>query len=188
MNEPIDLECKKNNEQFWKVRRYSRKGVVHTRRLGVVLTRRNRHRRPSGSVRWRAPLRAAWRPRERGKGWGGRGDWCSFYRRGDVAYLARDHGELRGGEDHSSGEPIGETFGRGLGMTPRSHCQREEEERKISVWGEKGNWAVVDSGGGPNRYPGPFYIFFFLSSFSFSVFLFLSYLFQIWSKLIQTSL
>jgi hypothetical protein len=83
-----------------------------------------------------------------------------------VAYLARDRGELREGEDHGSGEPIGETFGQGLGMTPRSHCQREEEERKIPARGGERKLGRGRFRGWAELLPGAL-LYFFLSFFFF---------------------
>jgi hypothetical protein len=90
VDEPVDLERKKKNEHVWKARRGSGKGMVHTRRLGVVLTHRNRRHRPSGSVRWRAPLRAAWRSRERKKGRRRERRSSGFYRCRGAMELAGD--------------------------------------------------------------------------------------------------
>jgi hypothetical protein len=73
-------------------------------------------------------------------------------------------------------------------MTGGSHCQHEREKGEGigSVVGRMGCGLLPLLG--QRGSPGSISIFFVFCHFLFSVFLFLSYLFQIGSKLIQTNL
>jgi hypothetical protein len=93
---------------------------------------------------------------------------------------------MKRGEISGLGSISGEISGWSLGMIGGSHLSAGERKRSVPVQ-QMNRWAAGLFWYWAESLPEGLF-FFFLSSFSFSVFLFLSYLFQIWSKLIQTSL
>jgi hypothetical protein len=75
----------------------------------------------------------------------------------------------------------------GRGLAGRAHTSAREKGIGCTGSGSLLDGPRADSVTGPNRSLRPFSIFILFSSFSFSVFLFLSYIFQFGSKLIQTN-